>query len=84
MSPDEEDGGKRGWRLVGRTRRHTYYAPATNLPGKALFLLIGALGLVALAHAIRGHGAGHSDLVLGIVGLACLALSVWQVGSLSR
>jgi hypothetical protein len=87
MGPDDERAGK-WWRRTARTRRHIYYAPTTNLPGKLLFALIFVLGALALAvaarQAISHHGLDSQNMALGGVGLFCVLLAISQIRQLSR
>ena len=84
-SPPQAQGD---WRLAARTKRHAYWKPSSNLPGVLLFALIALLGGVALAatgwKAMANGALGHDDSVLGVIGLFCLALGVWQGFSLAR
>ncbi|MBU6269423.1 MAG: hypothetical protein KGN34_17890 [Sphingomonadales bacterium] len=80
---------RRPWfRLVARTKRHTYYRAVSNVPGMLLFALIVVLGAAALVAAVRDYRHLHmlvrEDRILGGIGLFLIVLGIWQGVKLAR
>ena len=70
------------WRRGASGRYHTYYTPATNLPGVLLMGLIAVLGALAVVIAVR-HGlhstpVARRDVVLGLCGVGAFAVGCVQ------
>jgi len=76
------DDDKPYWTLVTRTKRHVYFRSRNNVPGILLFVLIAALGCVALTvgvrHILVADAIQHSDKVLVAIGLGMLILGVYE------
>ena len=76
------------WTRGAKTKRHTYYMPANDLPGVLLFGLIAVLGAVALVvaalHILVSAAVTRRDGALLGIGLGLLVLGAAQAYRLWR
>ena len=70
------------WTRGARTKWHSYYYPASDLPGVLLFGLIAALGMVALVvaarHILMSAAVERRDGLLLVIGLGMFVLGTVQ------
>jgi len=76
------------WKRGARTKWHSYYYPASDLPGVLLFGLIAALGMMALVvaarHILMSAAVVRRDGTLLVIGLGMLVLGAAQAYRLWR
>jgi len=76
------------WTRGAKTKRHTYYMPANDLPGVLLFGLIAVLGVAALVvaarHILMSAAVVRRDGTLLVIGLGMLVLGAAQAYRLWR
>jgi hypothetical protein len=84
----QPDKNRAFWVRGPRTSRHIYFYPTNDLPGIALFVLIAALGAIALGigvlHLIGAHAIIRRDVILAVVGAAATPLGLVQAVRLWR
>jgi hypothetical protein len=83
---DPDDKRPSYWIRGPRTRRHIYFFPSDDRAGFALMLLIGILGLIALALGVRNILGSpeiqRRDVILTGIGLIAAATGLYQANRL--